>query len=157
MDAKTDTVVRQFVGDLMPRVAKYLRKDGFEARLTPQKIVELCVFLMKEVERIRSMNGAEKRALVVTVLRECVVENVQDEGLRQSYLFVVDNVIPEIIDYLVLFDKGRLKIHVKKFLACCLPKWYSNLRQDCESTRCSQHSPFEMLDTHIEYPSWHQA
>lgn len=69
-----------------------------------QKIIETLVNLMLEIEQKRSLTGKQKKELVLHYLKNKIELNNE-----------IEEIILDIIDYLILVDKRKIKIRGAKF------------------------------------------
>ena len=105
----------------------YLNDNKFDAN----ELMSITFNLMKLVENYKvKYSGSDKKKVVLLLVRGMIIEvdNSQvPEDIKQSLLFVVDNVLPTVIDLLVAAVNGDLKLTTASLLSrfmcsCCKPK-----------------------------------
>lgn len=71
-------------------------------------LVEKLIFIMKDVED-RDLTGIEKKLMTLDTIRR-----------DKEYSDNMDQIIRDIIDYIIYFDKGQMSINpkVKKCFSC---------------------------------------
>jgi endonuclease III-like uncharacterized protein len=91
--------------------------------VTVAKVIKLVAAGVKFVEQYSTLTGAEKKDLVIRVIREVITESpVIDDSLREKLLFVLDMFADDVIDYLIEFGRNMyLKIKSRCSCPCLQP------------------------------------
>ena len=84
-----------------------------EGKVTTVNIMSMCISAMQCVERIPSLSGADKKALVIRALTKVL----QDKGGDLALLAL----IPDCIDTMVSVEKGKITITItpEDVVGCC--------------------------------------
>ena len=82
--------------------------------ITPTTIVSIVIQLMQFVEKVQGLSGAARKQLILDVL----TEKVNALGSPELTFFVT-YLLPELIDSIIAFDRGELKIVIKKCKGFC--------------------------------------
>jgi len=88
--------------------------------ITHSNIIDICILLMKTVEKYNNVNGKQKKELVISVITQFIKDTVHTQD-NQSLLNMVDITLPILIDTIIGLDKSEIKIAVKKTLKSCFP------------------------------------
>lgn len=110
------------------RVTEAARRWVLTNDLTLSTIPTLAGVLMTAVqdEPYYRGRGSDKRALVVSVVR-ALAQDIDDEVTRGPVLFVVDHVLPTVVDGFV--DLARLGFKGSARL-CCWPRRRARIEED---------------------------
>lgn len=83
---------------------------------------------METVETFKDISGAEKKELVLTVIKKYVIATVPNGRKKDDMLRVISDVLPNTIDLIITATRGELNINPIKFgrgmfscfrLICC--------------------------------------
>lgn len=74
-------------------------------------LTEIVIDLMMEADKVKGLRGEEKKQRVLHILNDIIIEEVEDEAIRQGLLTVAKLTVPPMIDYLVKFSKNRYKFN----------------------------------------------
>lgn len=94
--------------------------------LSCENVTKTTLFLVKEMEKIKSLKGTEKRDIVIQLLSRFIENNIDkytdiDKELVNT---VVSVTVPYVIDAFISIDKGTDKIKINKkitkFFGCVL-------------------------------------
>jgi len=95
-----------------------------------KNIMTFVVNAMELVENLDVLSGPEKKQLVLDLMRKIIEKDKQlelEEKKEISYL--IDNILPEVIDTVVAASKNDIMINVKK--RCCKLKEFIKKRKKC--------------------------
>ena len=96
-------------------------------KVNSSNVFDLVRLSMEEVEKFRSLQGRQKKELVVRIIHEALKDYVIDDMESESLNFLVDNFIDLIIDQFCDINLGHLKINddqkktLRKIFPCCFP------------------------------------
>lgn len=102
--------------DLYNILSSLLKNDN----LNSQNIIKVCLNLMQVIEKFKNIHGIEKRDIVLKTLQLYVTDNVTDN--KDVLLFLIENVLPSMIETFISIDKKELKIKIKKSINFCCTK-----------------------------------
>ena len=85
-----------------------------DRKITVTNIVSVVTLLMKTVDKYTDVKGIQKKELVLAVVTKVVNETMSDDDERNNILYVVEGVLPTVIDTIIQVDKGQLLIKLKK-------------------------------------------
>jgi hypothetical protein len=74
--------------------------------ITPITIMSTSIQLMQFVEKVQGLTGVARKQLILDVLAEKVTS--------PELAFFVTSILPDIIDSIIAFDRGELKIAIVK-------------------------------------------
>lgn len=87
--------------------------------ITSTNIMSISITLMKIVEKNKKISGQMKKELVIHLIRKFVIDNTSPEDI-DNILFVVNYILPNLIDTIISIDKKEIIIATKKtFSRCC--------------------------------------
>jgi hypothetical protein len=84
---------------------------------TPANVPLLITMLMRLVSGYPKLSGAQKKELVLTVLKQEIQDHVRDPQLEATLTLLVDTVGPELIEVVYSVDTRKLRVQARKL--CC--------------------------------------
>ena len=104
-----------------------MNKNNIELKLITNNIdlnsinaIQLITFIMEEIEKIKNLNGQQKKELVINILKEFIMDddNVFIKGTNLNIIISINNLLDseivfDIIDTIVLCANGAVKINQK--------------------------------------------
>lgn len=97
-------------------------------KLTSTNVFDLMRISMEEAEKLKNLEGRQKKELVIRILHEAIKDYVIDDFESAALNMLVDNFVDIIIDTFVDINMGNLKINedqkkvIRKIFPCCFPK-----------------------------------
>ena len=89
-------------------------KDKLDAKLNFSNFIGFIVTTMELVETYKTLNGLQKKQLVLFVCDRVVEESEYPEDLKDNIQTVIKNIGPNVIDALIIASKGKLILNAKK-------------------------------------------
>jgi hypothetical protein len=118
-NAEKNNVKLSFFEDALSKIKKEIVNDeiGFD------NIVITIIKLIEIVEKYKSLNGLEKRILVIKVISKHIENSNMSEDDKSNMIYIIDNTGSQIIDTIIFTSKGKLFKSLKKRLfkmfSCC--------------------------------------
>lgn len=108
------TKVTKDMGDAIFEQCYMELKDKLDAKLNFGNFIAFIVTTMELVETYKTLNGLQKKQLVLFVCDRVVEESEYPEDLKDNIQTVIKNIGPNIIDALIIASKGKLILNAKK-------------------------------------------
>ena len=115
---KPDITIELPGSDIVDELYNSLSELVNSNELTTENVVQIAFNLMQIVETYPDLNGQQKKALVLHVLKRFVRENMDGDEERALLTFI-DLFLSTVIDTLVSVDKKEIAIKIKKGLKEC--------------------------------------
>jgi len=96
-----------------------LKKIVGNGKLTRSNIVVVLLSLMQTVEKYDKMDGPQKKAAVLNVIKHFIDDRIDGKQEAMEMKLLVDLTLPGVIDSFVSLDKKEVQIKVKKVWSCC--------------------------------------
>lgn len=120
----TPKLSKKTIDDLYLQLKETLSKEP-----TMESLPLLSFSIMQKVETFKTLNGDEKKKLVIYILYK-LIEDITDESLYKKYEETIESVINSMIDLVVNVDKHKVTLKKKlniisncfEFLSLCLMK-----------------------------------
>lgn len=100
----------------MENILKYKQKlyDSLSNNsMSAENIITTTVTLMQISEQFKTLTGPMKKQLVLDVIKDSIKDN-------EELVYLVDMILPSLIDTIISVDKKELRIKVKKcFFKLC--------------------------------------
>jgi len=119
-----DISSNQLLGNLN-ELYRYI-KSIHQNKISPTNIVLIASELIQVVEKYNNLTGAQKKMLVLNVIKKVVNEESSTDEEKIALNIIIDNTLPHIIDGFVNAINGMLKFAkdpkkswFKKCLFCC--------------------------------------
>lgn len=119
-EIKSKTITTDIIDDVSAFLDITTEFNG----LTPQNIILVVTQMMAIVAKYKKLSGADKKKIVLTLLKNKIVELEIDDDIKQTLLIMADEVIPSTIDVLVEISKGRYKFKY-------IPKIFKVIKKLC--------------------------
>ena len=100
---------------------KDLGSDG----VTSSNITGIVLSLMQFVQTIGGLNGAQKKQLVISVIRKFINEEIEDRDLARDLSVFVELTLPPLIDEFVALNNRETRIKIKSCISKILQKCFS--------------------------------
>lgn len=91
------------------------------AKFDVEDITKVLPRLITHVEKFKELEGAEKKNLIITILKH-IVDKTDGPGDDAVWDPIIKSLIPGMIDMLLEVNDGKLKLRKKSCLSCCCPK-----------------------------------
>jgi len=88
-------------------------------KLEVSNITEITIELMQLVESYDELSGADRKELVMDVFRQLIRDNVSQPELQNIMTEIANFMMPSVIDAIIAFDKGDLKINIPRAISKC--------------------------------------
>jgi predicted transcriptional regulator len=114
-----NNVKLSFFEDALFKIKKEIVNDqiGFD------NIVITIIKLIEIVEKYKSLNGLEKKILVIKVISKHIEISNLSEDDKSNMIYIIDNTGSQIIDTIIFTSKGKLFKSIKrrlfKIFSCC--------------------------------------
>lgn len=108
-----EDVIHETIQSLVQKMSELVKTEQIQA--THDFLIVLLPKLMPLVENVPELIGADKKKIVLSVL-DALVKTLDEP---QSHVFLLQYVIPSMIDLVVLASKGGVAINVLKEHASC--------------------------------------
>ena len=99
---------------------KDLGSDG----VTSSNITGIVLSLMQFVQTIGGLNGAQKKQLVISVIRKFINEEIEDRDLARDLSVFVELTLPPLIDEFVALNNHETRIKIKSCISKILQKCF---------------------------------
>ena len=99
---------------------KDLGSDG----VTSSNITGIVLSLMQFVQTIGGLNGAQKKQLVISVIRKFITEEIEDRDLARDLSVFVELTLPPLIDEFVALNNRETRIKIKSCISKILQKCF---------------------------------
>ena len=99
---------------------KDLGSDG----VTSGNITGIVLSLMQFVQTIGGLNGAQKKQLVISVIRKFINEEIEDRDLARDLSVFVELTLPPLIDEFVALNNRETRIKIKSCISKILQKCF---------------------------------
>ena len=99
---------------------KDLGSDG----VTSSNITGIVLSLMQFVQTIGGLNGAQKKQLVISVIRKFINEEIEDRDLARDLSVFVELTLPPLIDEFVALNNRETRIKIKSCISKILQKCF---------------------------------
>ena len=102
-------------------------KTIHQNKITSINIVMIASELIQVVEKYNNLNGAQKKMLVINVIKKIANEESSTDEEKVALNIIIDNTLPHLIDGFVNAINGMMKFAketkkpswLNKFLCCC--------------------------------------
>ena len=102
------------------------RTDGIyrvlKGRINLNSIVPTCIEVASEIEQLNGLKGPEKLALLQDVIRLAVAESKKSSTEKEEILYVVDTVVPFVVQAAILASKSPILKHVQATCVGCFSR-----------------------------------
>jgi hypothetical protein len=99
---------------------KDLGSDG----VTPSNITGIVLSLMQFVQTIGGLTGAQKKQLVISVIRKFITEEIEDRDLARDLSVFAELTLPPLIDEFVALNNLETRIKIKSCISKILQKCF---------------------------------
>ena len=99
-------------------------KDLGRGGVTPGNITGIVLSLMQFVQTIGGLNGAQKKQLVISVIRKFINEEIEDRDLARDLSVFVELTLPPLIDEFVALNNRETRIKIKSCISKILQKCF---------------------------------
>jgi hypothetical protein len=104
--------------DLVDRLYNSLFRIIGDKKVSTTNVILIATNLMQIVEKYPEIHGAEKKSLVIHVLKRFVQDHLDDDEETTVILFI-DTFLPSVIDTIVSVDKKQISVKMKKGFKSC--------------------------------------
>lgn len=101
-------------------------KSIHNEKITALNIVYIATELMQLVQKYKDLTGAQKKLMVINVIKKLVNSQVDCPEDKMALLVIVDLTLPVVIDNLIRamkgnfkFDKDKTVSFFRKYFCCC--------------------------------------
>lgn len=102
------------------------RTDGIyrvvKGKINLNTLVPSCIEVAQEIEQMNGLKGAEKLALLQDVIRLAVAESKKSSTEKEEILYVVDTVVPFVVQAAILASKSPILKHVQATCVGCFSR-----------------------------------
>ncbi len=99
---------------------KDLGSDG----ITSSNITGIVLSLMQFVQTIGGLTGAQKKQLVISVIRKFITEEIEDRDLARDLSVFAELTLPPLIDEFVALNNLETRIKIKSCISKILQKCF---------------------------------
>ena len=99
-------------------------KDLGRGGVTPGNITGIVLSLMQFVQTIGGLTGAQKKQLVISVIRKFINEEIEDRDLARDLSVFVELTLPPLIDEFVALNNRETRIKIKSCISKILKKCF---------------------------------
>lgn len=99
-------------------------KDLGSGGVTSSNITGIVLSLMQFVQTIGGLNGAQKKQLVISVIRKFINEEIEDRDLARDLSVFVELTLPPLIDEFVALNNHETRIKIKSCISKILQKCF---------------------------------
>ena len=99
-------------------------KDLGSGGVTSSNITGIVLSLMQFVQTIGGLNGAQKKQLVISVIRKFITEEIEDRDLARDLSVFADLTLPPLIDEFVALNNSETRIKIKSCISKILKKCF---------------------------------
>ena len=99
-------------------------KDLGRGGVTPGNITGIVLSLMQFVQTIGGLNCAQKKQLVISVIRKFINEEIEDRDLARDLSVFVELTLPPLIDEFVALNNRETRIKIKSCISKILQKCF---------------------------------
>lgn len=99
---------------------KELSSDG----VTSSNITGIVLSLMQFVQTIGGLTGAQKKQLVISVIRKFITEEIEDRDLARDLSVFAELTLPPLIDEFVALNNRETRIKIKSCISKILQKCF---------------------------------
>ena len=99
---------------------KDLGSDG----VTSSNITGIVLSLMQFVQTIGGLTGAQKKQLVISVIRKFITEEIEDRDLARDLSVFAELTLPPLIDEFVALNNLETRIKIKSCISKLLQKCF---------------------------------
>jgi len=99
---------------------KDLGSDG----VTSSNITGIVLSLMQFVQTIGGLTGAQKKQLVISVIRKFITEEIEDRDLARDLSVFAELTLPPLIDEFVALNNLETRIKIKSCISKILQKCF---------------------------------
>jgi hypothetical protein len=89
---------------------KELYNSIYMKEITTKNILTYVVLLMKIMDNYKNIQNIDKKKLVLFTMNKFIELNIMDEQEQKLLQSLVDNLLPNIIDTIILVDKKSIQI-----------------------------------------------
>lgn len=90
-------------------------------QIDTDNIVTIVVYLLKIMNSHKNIANADKKKLVIFVLKRFAVYNIDEEYKEKVMVSFIENILPNVIDTLIALDKNEMFIKGKQCVGgCCV-------------------------------------
>lgn len=122
-DIKSKTITTDVIDDVSAFLDITTEYNG----LTPQNMILVVTQMMSIVAKYKQLSGNDKKKIVLTLIKNKILELDVEDGVKKIMLIMADEVVPDTIDVLVDISKGRYKFkyipkvikYMKKLCCSC--------------------------------------
>ena len=104
-DIKSKTITTDVIDDVSAFLDITTEYNG----LTPQNMILVVTQMMSIVAKYKQLSGNDKKKIVLTLIKNKILELDVEDGVKKIMLIMADEVVPDTIDVLVDISKGRYK------------------------------------------------
>jgi hypothetical protein len=99
-------------------------KDLGSGGVTSSNITGIVLSLMQFVQTIGGLNGAQKKQLVISVIRKFITEEIEDRDLARDLSVFAELTLPPLIDEFVALNNRETRIKIKSCISKILQKCF---------------------------------
>ena len=99
-------------------------KDLGSGGVTSSNITGIVLSLMQFVQTIGGLNGAQKKQLVISVIKKFINEEIEDRDLARDLSVFVELTLPPLIDEFVALNNHETRIKIKSCISKILQKCF---------------------------------
>ena len=99
-------------------------KDLGSGGVTSSNITGIVLSLMQFVQTIGGLNGAQKKQLVISVIRKFITEEIEDRDLARDLSVFAELTLPPLIDEFVALNNRETRIKIKSCISKLLQKCF---------------------------------
>ena len=99
-------------------------KDLGSGGVTSSNITGIVLSLMQFVQTIGGLNGAQKKQLVISVIRKFITEEIEDRDLARDLSVFAELTLPPLIDEFVALNNRETRIKIKSCISKILKKCF---------------------------------
>ena len=89
---------------------KELYNSIYLKEITSKNILTYVVLLMKIMDNYKNIKNIDKKKVVIFTINKFIELNINDEQEQKMLLSLVNNLLPNIIDTIILVDKKSIQI-----------------------------------------------
>jgi hypothetical protein len=99
-------------------------KDLGSGGVTSSNITGIVLSLMQFVQTIGGLTGAQKKQLVISVIRKFITEEIEDRDLARDLSVFAELTLPPLIDEFVALNNSETRIKIKSCISKILKKCF---------------------------------
>lgn len=108
---------------IVTNIAQQLRATLNGEAVRPEQCMQLALHAMQSAERLRILSGSEKKAVVLEALQAVIKEAAASAGVGSDMEAMVLSLLPSVIDAVVQFNNGTMRLQVHDAAVSCCARW----------------------------------